>query len=387
MLKGKKFKTALLMLGWLLILAAVAVLCMVTGIAVLWVWSKLFPGPDAGRSTFQLYYESWSAVGRVVINVLCSVGVFSAVITLYHRLLGDVPPVVEHAAPTRKALFMQAATVAFTLFALAVFSETEIAGSSHQPENVHTAIVAHRAGAEFGPENTVAALELAIQDGADMAEIDVQQTRDGELIVLHDTSFARTAGLDQPVWETDYATVQTLDAGSYYSVRFQGEPIPTLVEMLEGAKGRIRLMIELKTTGHERDLVAQTIAEIKAAGMEKQCVIASMDPNLLQESKRLAPELETVYITMLVLADTYDLDYVDGYSIETDFLDLGIVARIRVENKKVYAWTANSTGSFSTIIALGADGIVTDNIPMARLYLNLADKNHFFSRLMALLYP
>lgn len=123
------------------------------------------------------------------------------------------------------------------------------------------------------------------------AEIDIQQARDGRLIVLHDTDFQRVAGLNQKVWETDYATVRTLDAGSHFSAEFAGagERIPTLDEMLVAAKGKIELMIELKAAGHETDLVPQTIERIQAAGIEEQCVIVSMDPDLLRQSKELAP--------------------------------------------------------------------------------------------------
>lgn len=220
-----------------------------------------------------------------------------------------------------------------------------------------------------------------------MAEIDVQQTRDGELIVLHDTDFRRVAGLDQKVWETDYATVRTLDAGSHFSSEFAGEKIPTLDEMLAAAKGRIQLMIELKATGHETDLVSQTIARINAAGMGKQCLIASMDPALLRESKELAPQIDTVYITLMAFSERYDLPYVDGYSVETGFLTAELVTKLHADGKKVYAWTANSDESILKIIRMGTDGLVTDNPPLADFFRNVTDQNYFLDSLTELLYP
>ena len=69
-------------------------------------------------------------------------------------------------------------------------------------------MIAHRAGAAFAPENTVAALNEAIEDGADMAEIDVQQLKDGTLVVLHDTNFKRTTGVDLNTWDTEYGQVK-----------------------------------------------------------------------------------------------------------------------------------------------------------------------------------
>ena len=76
--------------------------------------------------------------------------------------------------------------------------------------------------------NTLSALEGSLEAGAEMAEIDVQQTRDGVLIIVHDSIFQRTIGLNQRVWETDYAAVQSLDAGSFFSHAFTGERISTL---------------------------------------------------------------------------------------------------------------------------------------------------------------
>ena len=161
-------------------------------------------------------------------------------------------------------------------------------------------IIAHRAGAAFAPENTLAALEAAISAGADSAEIDVQQTQDGTLIIMHDTNFKRTTGYDSQVWDTPYDIVQTLDAGSFFAPEFANEPIPTLEMMLAAAKNRIHLMIELKSSGHERQLVETTLALIQKYGMEDQCSIASMDSAILQQTKAINPSIETVLILSLI---------------------------------------------------------------------------------------
>ncbi len=79
----------------------------------------------------------------------------------------------------------------------------------------YTTAIAHRAGAEMAPENTLAAIEEASHAKADYAEIDVQETKDGELIVLHDSNFKRTTGVDKNVWDVNYNEVKTYDAGSF----------------------------------------------------------------------------------------------------------------------------------------------------------------------------
>ena len=93
-------------------------------------------------------------------------------------------------------------------------------------------VVAHRAGAKVAPENTVAALEQAIRDGAPIAEIDVQQLSDGTLIVMHDSNFKRTTGEDICVWDAEADALKTLEVGSGFSAAYRGEQIPTLEEML-----------------------------------------------------------------------------------------------------------------------------------------------------------
>ena len=200
-----------------------------------------------------------------------------------------------------------------------------------------------------------------------MAEIDVQQLADGTLIVLHDTDFARVAGADLSVWDADYQQVKALDAGSSHSTSFAGEPVPTLKQMLEAAKsGGVSLMIELKSTGREKELVEKTVAEIREAGMEENCMIASMDYKLLEQSKRLAPHIPTVYISVLLLSQGYDLENVDGYSIETSSLTTELVWRAHMQGKKVYGWTANSEKTIRQLLSMGLDGVVTDNPLLAR---------------------
>ncbi|MDO5601394.1 MAG: glycerophosphodiester phosphodiesterase family protein [Oscillospiraceae bacterium] len=387
LLKGRKFKTALALLAGVLAFLLLALLLLIFMILLLFCQSKLAFEPDGGREMFVFHYLKWSAMGRVLLGILGPVSLFSVVVALYHHYRGDIRPAPASVRYSWKAILSGALSVAASLLILGVFSETELGGNPYSHPQTGMVVVSHRAGAAFAPENTLAALEWSIQEGADMAEIDVQQTRDGALIVLHDTDFRRVAGFSQKVWEADYATVRTLDAGSHFSAEFAGERIPTLDEMLSAAKGRIRLMIELKATGHETGLVAQAVAAIKAAGMERQCLIASMDTSLLRESKALAPQIDTVYITMMAFSDRYDLPYVDAYSVETGFLTPELITQLHVKGKKVYVWTANSEANMLKIIRMGADGLVTDNPPLADFFLKVTDKNYFLESLTELLYP
>ena len=157
-------------------------------------------------------------------------------------------------------------------------------------------VVAHRAGAKVAPENTVAALEQAIRDGAPIAEIDVQQLSDGTLIVMHDSNFKRTTGEDICVWDVEADALKTLEVGSGFSAAYRGEQIPTLEEMLACARGRITLMIELKYTGQEDALEESVLMLLQDYDMVDECIIGSMNKGILQKMKELEPGISTVFI-------------------------------------------------------------------------------------------
>src|SRR5699024_3701521 len=93
-------------------------------------------------------------------------------------------------------------------------------------------ITAHRGNSEDAPDDTMAAFQSALDAGADMVELDVQQLGDGSLIIMHDSNFQRTTGIDLNVWEADAGMEAEMDAGSWFSEEFAGEPVPTLEEAI-----------------------------------------------------------------------------------------------------------------------------------------------------------
>lgn len=230
-------------------------------------------------------------------------------------------------------------------------------------------VVAHRAGAKVAPENTVAALEQAIRDGAPIAEIDVQQLADGTLIVMHDSNFKRTAGEDVCVWDAEESILRDMEVGSVFSVAYRGEQVPTLEEMLACAKGRILLMIELKYTGQEQELEETVLTLIKKYDMREECIIGSMNKGILQRVKELEPDISTVYIAHDLEEADYDLDYADSYSMEGKNLTADMVDAIHYRGKSVYGWTANTSGAMLRIVNCGADGVITDDVRLLQTFL------------------
>ena len=197
--------------------------------------------------------------------------------------------------------------------------------------------------------------------GIDMVEIDVQQIKDGTLVLLHDSDFSRTTGNGKKVWEVGYDQVQTYDAGSWFSPEFAGEPVPRLDDILRRAKGNIQVMIELKQTGHEKHLAEQVVELIEKNEMLDQCSIGSLNLDILKEVKAVNPKIETVYITPLIFSGQYDMDFVDAFSVETTAITREMVATMQFQRKDVYGWTANSKETIQKNLECQVNGIVTDN--------------------------
>lgn len=387
LLKKKKLRTAGKMAAYVLWFYLAMAFLTAAGILILAGGVRLFTPLQDARAQFEFYYLSLQSIWGIVSGALTSVFFCSVIVTFYHRMRGEDRPAESKKTPTLRHAVIRTAAVLGTLVLLILFSESEIGGDTEYLEDIPTQIVAHRAGAAFAPENTVAALHQAAEDGAYMAEIDVQQLADGTLAVLHDTNFKRTTGVDLNVWDAGYETVKQLDTGASFSEAFAGEPVPRLEDMLLAAKDRIFLMIELKATGHEDHLVEQTLSLIKKYGMEDQCMVASMDMELLKESKRLNPDIPTVYISFLLFTEDYDLKDLDAYSVETTSLTYGLVVQAHLQGKQVYAWTANSEDTINKILRCEADGLITDNPLLAQYCISQANETPLMDWLCDLFFP
>lgn len=227
-------------------------------------------------------------------------------------------------------------------------------------------ITAHRGSSKEAPENTIPAFELAIAQMADYIELDVQKTRDGEIIVLHDKSFKRTTGINVSPWNIDYKAVLALDAGTYMGEPFIGTKIPTLEEVIRLCEDSTMLNIELKNNGHDEDLVEDVIHLIESYHFENQCVITSTSLMYLKQVKERNPNLETGYILSTAYGSFYDNDAVDFFSVSSGLLNEKIVKLIHESGHEVHAWTVNSKTELERMKLLGVDNVITDYPVLAR---------------------
>ncbi len=270
--------------------------------------------------------------------------------------------------------------VAVFFFVIAVFSYApigqEILTTYFEPD---TQLTAHRGYSAVAPENTLPAFQAAIDSGiVDYAELDVQMTSDGVVVLTHDTNLSRCTGRNANVYDLTYDEVRTLDAGSFFSSEFEGTKIPTLDEVIKLCKGKIKLNIEIKSNSHTPDLEAETVRIIKENNFENDCVITSLSYESLCKVKEFNPELKTGLILAMGVGNYYDLENVDFFSIESTFVTSKVVSQLHMRNKEIHVWTVDTEENAEKMMDRGVDNIITGNPPLVHSVLT-QDQNNILS--------
>ncbi len=220
------------------------------------------------------------------------------------------------------------------------------------------AITAHRAGSAHAPENTMAALENAIAAGADVVEIDVQETADGEIVLLHDTDLRRVAGIARSVWQMRLNELQQLDVGSWFAPSFRGERIPTLRAFAAASRGRVRLNVELKDNGHGEDLATRVVAALRETAVAGDAAVSSLDLALLRQVRRMAPEIKVGLIVATGLGDLRRLD-VDFVALARRLATPGVISQLAASGRQVHVWTLDSEADIARAMLDGVDNVIT----------------------------
>ena len=216
-------------------------------------------------------------------------------------------------------------------------------------------IMAHRGYISKGVENTKEAVQGAIDAKADYAEIDVLQTKDGELAVIHDLKLKRLANANVHVSDLTMAELRQLPLSQD---GLSGQ-ISTLDEIIKLANGKIKLNIEVKLHGGEKDFVNKVLKTIKDNEFEKQCVIQTLHYPLIKEFKRANPDIKVGYILYASRANLKNVK-ADFYVAEEYMLNKKLVKEARKLNKPIYVWTVNDMESLKAYYKLNVDGIITD---------------------------
>lgn len=243
-------------------------------------------------------------------------------------------------------------------------------------------ITAHRGNTLLAPENTLPALDYAIEAHSDAAEIDIQQTKDGILILMHDRSLKRITGVNQEVGALSLRELKQLDAGAWFSHEFIHTPIPTLEEALKLCRGRIQLILDIKVYHKTQGLEEALVALIEQYDFENQCLISSTDHKVLKRVKALNPNIKTGLILSTLYGNYYEMKFIDYYSIRSPYITKSEVDNAHRQGKEIHAWTVNTISEIERMKSLGVDSIITDNPILTREVLYRDDTTESFINLL-----
>lgn len=238
-------------------------------------------------------------------------------------------------------------------------------------------VIAHRGSSGSAPENTLAAIRLAIAHRSDVVENDIQRTRDGELVIMHDTTLTRTTDVEQvfpdrapwTVASFTLAEIQQLDAGSWFAPEFTGERVPTLAEWVEAVGNRAGMLLEPKAPelypGIEADLDAElrSLPAFNRALRAGRVVVQSFNHAWLRGYKALAPDVP-VGLLFGVKPTTAEIAAAATWAQQVNpalgAIDEATVRDVHAHGMDIHVWTVNGGADMRRAINWDVDGIITN---------------------------
>ncbi len=240
-------------------------------------------------------------------------------------------------------------------------------------------IVGHKGAAGEAPENTLASFELAMKMGADMVEIDVHYSKDGEVVVFHDEDVSRTTNGTGKVHELTLAELKELDAGSWFGdTTYAGEQIPTLEETIDLIHGKMECIIDIKSKGHEfyEGFAKHIVDIIDEKGAKEWCIIQAYDERYLEEAfeedstvqlkKIMMGEDETHLLAFYVNAKSFTdhrnmHEFYSTLNPHYTSLSQRRIFRFKARGYKVFTYVVNERQDMLKMLNMGVDGIITDH--------------------------
>lgn len=219
-------------------------------------------------------------------------------------------------------------------------------------------VVCHRGACRVAPENTFASADVAIKAGAHTIEFDVHQSRDGVFYILHDPTVDRTTDGTGALKDLDSATIDRLDAGSWFGPQFKGERVPRLDDFLAWIKGRASIYLEMKHGN-----MAELAALVRRHGFEKNSFFFSLEANLRAELHAAAPDFKKMIRLYETTPDRARADHhASVFEVRVRDLTEDLIAACRRERLELMVYHDRpDPEAFRTIIAAGADYVNLDH--------------------------
>lgn len=370
LMHGKKLKNAFWLIMWsLLIIAAAAVVTFVISFVVL-LAIKGFSSPGkafiSALKALRYAGQIFSAVSAFLMAPVLTGG-------LTGRFFAETPEDIELSLPEIsrtqvktpvKAVIITAVLVGSFLLNVSYIKEI-YKGNINLNVGIltPTQITAHRGASKIAPENTLYAFEEAMKSGADYIELDVQLTKDEELVVFHDRKINRVTNGKGNLSHYTYQELSKFRAAASFAGReeFEDARIPLLSEVFELTGDSILFNIEIKDYGNSSLTVEKTVALIQEYGLEDSCYITSFSYNVLKNVKKLDPQIKTGLIANAATTTAFaQLRYIDALSMNHLLVNSTVVNNAHQNGKRIFVWTVDSTADIQEMMALGVDNIITN---------------------------
>lgn len=228
--------------------------------------------------------------------------------------------------------------------------------------------VAHRGFSYAAPENTMAAIKLAMEEPyVHWVEVDVQLSKDGVPLLIHDFTLNRTTNGRGPVRDKTWAELQQLDAGSWKSRKYAGERLVSLDDFLDQIGGRLKANIEIKTQGNMYPGIEEKIvAAVKRKRMEHEVVLTSFEPRVLAQVREISRDIRTGLIIdgspkdLLLRLRMLGCSFL---SINHRYLSSDLAVKAIKQGVDVMAWTVDDGKRMKRIAAMNQDILICTNRP------------------------
>jgi glycerophosphoryl diester phosphodiesterase len=330
----------------------------------------------AGSLTLLLLFVAVLTISGVVLGLavgIVNVSLFALLITRLYSSIGKAKASATILTPylvleTKKLSGRAVTTIVLVgvIAAVGVSLAAFLVNRNQSP----VLIIAHRGSSLTAPENTLAAFRLAADQKTDFIELDVQESADGQVLVAHDSDLMKVARNPTKIWEGDAATLRAIDIGSYRDTRFAAERVPTLAEALAVCKGRCRVIVELKSYGHNQLLEQRVIDVVEASGMQNDCIFMSLDHPMARRLKELRPDWRVGLLVAKSVGDLTELK-ADFVAVEARMATRRFIRQAHRAGHDVYIWTVNDPAWMFVALSRGVDGLITDKPDEARRVVEL----------------
>jgi glycerophosphoryl diester phosphodiesterase len=236
----------------------------------------------------------------------------------------------------------------------------------------HPIIFAHRGASAHAPENTLAAFNLAVEQGADGIELDVKLSADGHVVVIHDPTVDRTTGANGRVKDMTLDELRAMGAGSFFADTFKDEKIPTLEEVFESVGKKTFINIELTNYTTRNDQLVESVCMlVKRFSLQKSVLFSSFFGSNISKSRSYLPNVPTGLLALGGISGAWHSSFgfsFGNYEALHPYLHdatqqlIYFVHRLK---RRVHVWTVNEEQDMRRLFKWGVDAIFTDDPQLA----------------------